>query len=509
VIWMENREFKSGCGIDFGTTNSVAAIGSVNITNPEINRTLPLTKKGDGLPHPSVVWLRLNDPPIVGRDAKDNINGFSEVAGNYFVSSIKGQLGKEKVFHIFGQPKTAVQIAGEIFKFLKIDAEKSHSQDISEGVVTIPINFDGKSRRELRKAADEAGFYIKNFIHEPFAALAGFCYGSDSKDRIDKLEGRKILVFDWGGGTLDITVATVKDGILTELSTSGLPGRAGDSFDNKLLNLTTNRFLNQNRLSPLDCEMAPNVKDRYLKLCEDSKIELSGNEETLVIVTNAFQTQSQNFSVKERVSREEFEREINADVKEAMKQVDTALEHAGINSTEIDLALLIGGTSNIPIIRLEMEERFGYRLEEVSNPDTIIAEGASIIDALELQPALARSIGIQLSDDSYYEVFSAGTIAKAASVPKQINMFCTDNRDGQARLIIKERKNKDSNEGEKTLAVLPVPVMSKLKPHFPEKVTVSFSLDEDLVLQVIGKGATQDINSHIELHNLCFGLRTL
>lgn len=504
---MENREFKSGCGIDFGTTNSVAATGTVNINTLEGNRTFPLIKD-DGLPHPSVVWLRLNDPPVVGREAKDNINGFSDVAGNYFVSSIKGQLGKEKVFNIFGQPKTAVQIAGEIFKFLRIDAEKSHSQDLREGIVTIPINFDGKSRRELRKAADEAGFYIKNFIHEPFAAFAGFCFGLDSKNRIDKFEGRKILVFDWGGGTLDITVATIKDGILTELATTGLPGRAGDSFDNKLLNLTTNRFLNQNRLSPLEFEMAPNVKDRFLKRCETTKIELSTQNETTMIVQNAFQTENQKLSVVEKISREEFEREIKADVKEAMKQVDTALEHAGINSSEIDLALLIGGTSNIPLIRQEMEERFGYRLEEVSNPDTIIAEGAAIIDALELQPALARSIGIQLSDDSYYEVFPAGTIAKSASVPKQINMFCTDNRDGQARLIIKERKNKDSNEGEKTLAVLPIPVMSKLKPHFPEKVTVSFSLDEDLVLQVTGKGATQNLNSNTELHNLCFGLRT-
>ena len=298
-------------------------------------------------------------------------------------------------------------------------------------------------------------------------------------------------------------------GVLTELSTSGLLDRAGDKFDSKLLELTRNRFLDQNRLSPLDCELTPNVKDRYLRECETRKIELSGNNETMIIVPNAFQTSIQKYSIRDKISRNDFEHLVKSDIRDAINQVDNALNSAGVNSSEIDLALLIGGTSNIPLIRQEMEERFGYRLEEVSNPDTIIAEGAAVIDALGLQPALAKSIGIQLSDDSFYEVFPAGTIAKSASIPKQINMFCTDNRDGQARLIIKERKNKDSNDGEKTLAVLPIPIISKLKPHFPEKVIVNFSLDEDLVLQVTGKGATQDINSHVELHNLCFGLRTV
>ena len=136
---MQNKEFKSGCGIDFGTTNSIAAISTIG---EESNRSRPLTE--DGYPHASVVWLRLNEPAIVGREAKDNINGFSDVAGNYFISSIKRQIGREKVFHIFGQTKTAVQIAGEIFKFLRADAENNHQQIIKEGVVTIPINFDGK-----------------------------------------------------------------------------------------------------------------------------------------------------------------------------------------------------------------------------------------------------------------------------------------------------------------------------------------------------------------------------
>jgi len=501
---MQNENLKSGCGVDFGTTNSVAAISTISEGS---SRLRPLTR--EGYPHASVVWLRLNEPAIVGREAKDNINGFSDVAGNHFISSIKRHLGKDKSFHIFGQHRKAVNIAGEIFKFLKTDAEKNHQQIIKEGVVTIPINFDGKSRRELRKAADEAGFYIKNFIHEPFAALAGFCYREDSPNRLDKLEGKKILVFDWGGGTLDITVATVIDGILTELSTSGLLDRAGDKFDSKLLDLTKNRFLDQNRLSPLDCELTSNVKDRYLARCEAAKIELSGSNETMIIVRDAFQTSTQKYSIKDAISRKDFGDLIKPDVTDAKNQVEIALKSAGVESNEIDLALLIGGTSNIPLIRQEMEERFGYRLQEVSNPDTIIAEGAAVIDALELQPALAKSIGIQLSDESYYEVFPAGTIAKSASIPKQINMFCTDNRDGQARLIIKERKNKDSSDGEKTLAVLPIPVKSRLKPHFPERVIINFSLDEDLVLQVNGKGATQDISSHVELHNLCFGLRTI
>jgi molecular chaperone DnaK len=496
---MTQRVFESGCGIDFGTTNSVAAICD------ESGRTRPFTQEGHA--HPSVVWFRLDEMVRVGREAKQNINGYSSVAGNYFVSSIKRQLGKDKTFNIFGRPMTTVQVASEIFKHLVLHARESHKTELRRGIVTIPVNFDGRARRELRQAADKAGFYIKTFIHEPFAALVGFCYADDR--RLDQLEGTKILVFDWGGGTLDITVATVKDGNLIELSTSGLVDRAGDLFDQRLMEKTRSRFLDRNRLSPLDVELTPSAKDRYLAECENAKITLSEQDETEILLAQAFRSQTQTYNVREGVTREDFESIIELDVRDAMREVDRAVEQAQLSHAEIGLVLMIGGTSNIPAVRRDMDERFGHRLVDVPNAETIIAEGAAIVDARGLQPVFARSIGIQLADNSYYEVFPSGMIAKSPESPREVNMFCTDNRDGQARLIVSERQWSSTDGSVRTLNVLPIPVSPYLSSQVPERVTVSFSLDEDLILHVAGKGATQTMNYSVELHDLCFGLKTV
>ncbi len=274
-----------------------------------------------------------------------------------------------------------------------------------------------------------------------------------------------------------------------------------------MLDLTFKRSLESKQLSIAECGLAPNVKDRYLKECEDAKINLSHSEEEIVLVPKAFKFQSQAYPVNETLVRGDFESIIQVDVNDAMNQIEFALEDAGLLKSEIGLALLIGGTSNIPIIRQELLEFFGSGLKDVQNADTIIAEGAAIIDSLGLHPVFAKSIGIQLSDESYFEVFPAGMIAKGAAT-KQINLFCTDNRDGQARLIVKERKSKESKNGERTLEILAIPVSERLKQDFGERVTVTFSVDEDLILHITGKAATQDRNASVEIHDLRFGLKT-
>lgn len=247
-----------GVGIDFGTTNSIAAIYKI-----ALRETQPLYGETT-FPHPSVVWYKADGSVIVGANAKKNIMGFSEVAGNRFVSSIKRRLGRDESISVFGLRKPAYEVAADIFRHIIRDAETRHRCLIKTGVVTIPIYFDGWQRRELRKAADAAGFFIKTFVHEPFAAIVGYCHRKGHGLHMEHMEGQIFLVFDWGGGTLDITVAQVINSELTELATGGISDRAGDYFNKKMEKYAISGFREKLGASPNDL---PISSDRLLEEC--------------------------------------------------------------------------------------------------------------------------------------------------------------------------------------------------------------------------------------------------
>jgi molecular chaperone DnaK len=210
----------------------------------------------------------------------------------------------------------------------------------------------------------------------------------------------------------------------------------------------------------------------------------------------------------EGISRAQFEAMIQRDVEEALATMHSVLERAGLRPADVDLALTIGGTSRIPRIRKEMHDRFGTTMVHLENADTVIAEGAAIVDAMNLHPVLSRPICVELSDGSHYEVFKAGEIAKHDVCSKEVAFFCTDNRDGQARLIVKEGGG-PFNDRFDNRVVLPVPISSELpKPYNHERVTARFVIDDDLVLRVSAKGATQAEGREGEVYNLCFALKS-
>jgi molecular chaperone DnaK (HSP70) len=198
--------------------------------------------------------------------------------------------------------------------------------------------------------------------------------------------------------------------------------------------------------------------------------------------------------------------EIGIDVRDAMSKVDFVIEEARLTARDVDLVLLIGGSSRIPVVRREIRDRFGSRVHEVKNADTIIAEGAALVDYLGMLPVLARSLGVRLADGAFYELFAAGTVAKPGVCEKQINFFCTDNRDGEAKLVLVEKYDgREMNE-----RVLGIPVNPTLARKYAdcERVTVTLSLDENLILRVFGKAASHEDGVSAEYHDLLFALDT-
>jgi len=489
-----------GFGIDFGTTNSVVAAH-----RPNTGKTTVCTDKSTDLPHPSVVWYRLNESPRVGREAKRHISGYAEVAGNAFVQSVKRRLGKGETLDSFGEKRSAKSVATDIFRFLLADARSTYRFDVTEAVVTVPIYFDGRARRELREAADDAGVYIKTFVHEPFAALVGYLYGIDAGDNLRDREGQNILVFDWGGGTLDITVGQVTHGRVVELSTAGIPDRAGDHFDHLLSNVATRKFQERNAVTSDQVRLTPTTKDRFFTESERCKIELSEKTSQAIQLADYLRVDGKVFDLSEEISRDEFEEEILADIEQAQLQVDRALDAAGLRTRQVDLVLLIGGSSRVPLVQRTMRERFGHTVVNVANANSIIAEGAAIADALGLGPAFAASVAVELSDGTHHEVFKAGDLAKPEICNKTLNFFCTDNRDGVGRLIVGLADGLNGKFDRKAIVTLPVsPDLPR--PYNHERVTATFHLDEDLVLHVDAKAATQAKGEHEEIIDLRFAL---
>lgn len=277
-------------------------------------------------------------------------------------------------------------------------------------------------------------------------------------------------------------------------------------FDEKTLRLSHHRFLESSSLSVDDAPISPSLKDRYLAECERAKIELSEKLSDRLDIASAFRANGSVYDVSQQLSREDFESQVSIDVHDAMAKVDAVIEEARLTPGDVDLVLLIGGSSRIPLVKREMQERFGYRIAHVKNADTIIAEGAALIDYLGLRPVLARSLGVRLSDGAYFELFPAGTLAKPGICEKTINFFCTDNRDGEAKLVLVEKyEDREINE-----RVLGIPVSRSLPARYndSERVSVTLSLDEDLILRVFGKGATQQTGAAAEYHDLLFALDT-
>jgi molecular chaperone DnaK len=486
-------------GIDFGTTNSIAARCDA------AGKITAFTDRETNLPHPSVIWYR-GDQTIVGSKAKHEIKGYAGVAGHAFVQSIKRKLGKDQTITIFGERKPVYEIAADIFSFLKTQARNEYGDDLENVVVTVPVKFHGTARRELRKAANRAGIEISTFIHEPFAAIIGYlCSGGGNLHDINK---RNILVFDWGGGTLDITIARVEEGRIYELSTAGLENIAGDHFDERLEGYSRARFLERHGFREDILNLLPGNQARLGKECERAKIELSSKDADRIQLHNFFRRDIAEYEMDEEIHRAQFEKLIQDDAAAAFRQMDKALSEAYLTSDEIDIALLIGGSSLIPLVTKEMNDRFGVRAKRVKNADTIIAEGAAIVAKNGWVPELSRDISVILSDGSHYPIFQRGHVLKPEVCSKELSFYCTDNRDGEARLVLGENVRNGDHSAITVKHILPIPVSETYRLRDLERVTAGFRITEDLVLQVQACGATRNKIKSCEIHELCFGIRT-
>jgi len=489
-----------GFGIDFGTTNSVASAFD--------GRKLRSFVGKDKLPHPSILWYKGDGNPVVGREAKDKIKDFGNTPGNQFIRSIKSRVQQETEFEIFGKYHYTWQIAGEIFRFLKEDAQDRYPAypKMNEAVVTIPLYFNGQQRKAIRKAAEVAGIFIKNFIHEPFAAVIGYLFSSSNSLEQLKNSKENILVFDWGGGTLDITLVKLDSGTISEISNQGYPGTSGDHFDEILTADILDKFRQEHDISSQGFRIDAGLESILGHDIEFTKIDLSERESASVRIPDFYSFNDKSIPLRSEVRRSHFESLINLNIQDAMSLVDKVLHEARLQPSQVGHVLLIGGTSKIPLLDKMMRDTFGAsKVRRIANADTVISEGAAIISYHDWQPYLVNPICIQLSDETPYTVFDSGTILNPETAHKEVRFFCTDNRDGEGILILLDKFS--GNRCQVKDPIIKIPIANKLFDVYKEKIVTDFSIDQNLILRVSAKGSIKDQPVYSEYHDLCYGLR--
>ncbi|MGB3312334.1 MAG: Hsp70 family protein [Nodosilinea sp.] len=488
-----------GFGIDFGTTNSVVSAYD--------GRSLTSFMDNKGLPHPSVIWFRGDgEEKIVGREAKDNIKSHGNMPGNKFITSIKSKIQNQEEVEIFGRPYYNWQIASEIFNFLRRDTKSRFTQfpEISEAVVTVPLYFGGRQRQAIRQASEKAGIRVKAFIHEPFAAAIGYLYGQYGLNQLKDLR-ENILVFDWGGGTLDITLAKVDNGTISEISNAGFPGRSGDHFDENLMSYLTGKFLEDEGIPSEKFYLDRGVAGIFQNEAEFSKIGLSIEDESSIGIFDFFELDGHSYDLFRTIGRHEFEQVIRDDIDLAINNLRKVLDNSRTDVSQVSKVLLVGGTSQIPLLRKTIYEIFGIsRVVNLDNSATLISEGAAIISHHNWKPFLVNAVCLQLSDDSHIPIFEPGTILDPKFAEDNKTFFCTDNRDGEAHFIISEDIGMNEYKVKK---ILSVPVSKTLIDAFEEKLYVNCAFDEDLIFRVSARSSVKGESRQSQIHDVCYGLR--
>jgi molecular chaperone DnaK len=491
-------------GFDFGTTNSLVSL-------VRGDRAISFFDEL-GLPIPSVVCYEAGNT-IVGREAKRRMaTAGLGVYGN-IVRSPKMLLGQASVF-VDGVERSVTDVVADLVKYVRIAALASPGRELTEidaAVVTIPVNFDGARRAALRDAFRLAGIRITQFVHEPLAALYEFLRSAgDRHEMLRQYERQLVLVFDWGGGTLDLTLCRVNHGTLLQVANDGTDEVGGDRFDEAVRNEVI-RSVRERRLLDESTQAHPDAAARLLHLCEQAKIDLSGRDGVQIYLNDYFRGLPDG-SFEHALSREELERIAAPLVDAGLERIRTLLEAARVSPAQIALCLATGGMVNMPMIKSRLHEMFGaQRVRVAAGGGAAIAEGAAWIAHDRAGLRLAKDVELLLARNSHLPIIKAGTeMPREREVCKsKWSLYCVDPRDGFAKLQLLSPLRPGSrtmpNDRRHVLGTMAVKVDPRADP-FLERIDLLVEIDDNLVLHSSVRSSLGGEISDIHVHTLEFGV---